>query len=61
MSWNEIRDLLVSLPNLEDLQLGGNELSELSEINLPNLKCINIEDNKFHDWSQVAKLGTLPK
>ncbi|OBZ91102.1 Tubulin-specific chaperone E [Choanephora cucurbitarum] len=60
LSWNEIRDLLVSLPNLEDLQLGGNELSELSEINLPNLKCINIEDNKFHDWSQVAKLGTLP-
>ncbi|KAI8387323.1 hypothetical protein BD560DRAFT_382107 [Blakeslea trispora] len=60
ITWNEIHELLLHLTDLEDLQLGGNELSELGEISLPNLKCLNLEDNKIDDWSQVAKLGTLP-
>ncbi|RCI07047.1 hypothetical protein CU098_013582 [Rhizopus stolonifer] len=61
ISWNDIQLLSSSLPKLEDLQLGGNELSELSEINLPYLKCLNLEDNQINDWNQVAKLGSLPK
>ncbi|KAI7900340.1 uncharacterized protein BX663DRAFT_488540 [Cokeromyces recurvatus] len=61
ISWKDVEILATSLLQLEDLQLGGNEISELSSVNFPQLKCLNLENNLIHDWKEVLKLGTLPK
>lgn len=60
--WEHIETLSYQLPQIEDLQLGGNELKELGVITgFRNLKCLNLEDNLIGEWSQVEKLGSLPK
>ncbi|KAI9472262.1 MAG: hypothetical protein EXX96DRAFT_642823 [Benjaminiella poitrasii] len=61
ISWKDIELLAPSLTHLEDLQLGGNQISELSSVHFPQLKCLNLENNLIRDWQQVIKLGTLPK
>ncbi|GAA5814954.1 hypothetical protein MFLAVUS_011488 [Mucor flavus] len=59
--WKHIETLSYQLPQLEDLQLGGNELKELGVITgFRNLKCLNLEDNLISEWGQVEKLGSLP-
>lgn len=52
------------LPNLEDLQLGSNKISSITDIEANQflkLKCINLEDNDIEQWEQVAKLGRLQR
>lgn len=61
-SWQDIELLAPQLPQLEELQLGGNEISQLSVItHLKNLKWLNLEDNLISDWNQVSKLGFFLK
>lgn len=62
-TWQDIKSLAPQLPQLEDLQLGGNEISQLGVIekDFRNLKCLNLEDNLITDWTQVATLASLPK
>lgn len=62
ISWKDVEILANQLPRLQDLQLGGNEISELGHITeFKNLVSLNLEDNLIADWNQVAKLGSLPK
>ncbi|KAG0173762.1 hypothetical protein DFQ30_007047 [Apophysomyces sp. BC1015] len=59
--WHDIEMLAPLLTYLEDLQLGGNQINQLSALTtLKQLKCINLEDNKIDSWDQVEKLGSLP-
>lgn len=61
-SWNQIGVLAPQMPHLQDLQLGGNEISELGSITqCQSLVSLNLEDNLIADWTQVATLGALPK
>lgn len=60
ISWNDIQAILNVFPQLQDLQLGGNELSVLDEIKHNQLSTLNLEDNQLSDWKQVAHLGKLP-
>ncbi|KAG0194446.1 hypothetical protein DFQ28_011247 [Apophysomyces sp. BC1034] len=60
--WHDIEMLAPLLTYLEDLQLGGNQINQLSALTtLKQLKCINLEDNKIDSWDQVEKLGSLPR
>jgi Leucine-rich repeat (LRR) protein len=62
ITWKDIELLAPSIPLLEDLQLGGNQLSQLgSNLDLQYLKWLNLEDNLINDWTEVAKLGSLKK
>ncbi|GAN02016.1 tubulin-specific chaperone E [Mucor ambiguus] len=60
--WQHIDILSKALPQLQDLQLGGNELSQLGEMKFPKLTCLNLEDNVINDWSsEINKLSdSLP-
>ncbi|CEP13789.1 hypothetical protein [Parasitella parasitica] len=62
ISWQDIDVLAASLPQLQDLQLGGNELSQLGEFKFPHLKSLNLENNLISDWrGQINKLSdSLP-
>ncbi|CAO0790916.1 unnamed protein product [Mucor circinelloides] len=62
ISWQHIDILSKALPQLQDLQLGGNELSRLGKMEFPKLKCLNLEDNVINDWSsEINKLSdSLP-
>lgn len=61
--WQHIDILSSALPQLQDLQLGGNELSQLGKMEFPKLKCLNLEDNVISDWvSEISKLSdSLPR
>lgn len=63
ISWQHIDILSKALPQLQDLQLGGNELSRLGKMEFPKLKCLNLEDNVISDWSsEINKLSdSLPR
>lgn len=63
ITWEHIIQLSPLLTQLEDLQLSGNEIDSLNGdlTHLQNLKCINLENNKLKDWSQVNNLNSLPK
>lgn len=62
ISWKDIQLLAPQLTQLEDLQLGSNEIKELGIITngFDQLKSINLENNLISDWSQVESLSTLP-
>ncbi|ORY66787.1 hypothetical protein BCR35DRAFT_181638 [Leucosporidium creatinivorum] len=67
MDWNELLLLSPSLPELQELQLGDNELASLSaetsptEPLLPSLKTLNLDTNKLTNWDEiVASLLPLP-
>ncbi|KAI8391617.1 uncharacterized protein BYT42DRAFT_201605 [Radiomyces spectabilis] len=60
VQWSEIEQLAPLLQPIEDLQLAGNDIRQLSSVSLPHLKCINFEHNKLDNWTQVVKLGNLP-
>ncbi|KAL4212034.1 hypothetical protein AB4K20DRAFT_1890136 [Rhizopus microsporus] len=59
ISWKDVEILAPGLPQLEDLQLGGNEIKSLSSIQWERLKCLNLEENLIEDWGEVAKLQSL--
>jgi Leucine-rich repeat (LRR) protein len=61
--WQDIDLLAKALPQLQDLQLGGNELSQLGQMNFPQLKSLNLEDNLIDNWSsEINKLSeSLPR
>ncbi|KAI8985852.1 hypothetical protein BDB01DRAFT_786539 [Pilobolus umbonatus] len=61
ITWEDIEALTPSLPQLKDLQLGGNGITKLSSITLDNLECLNLEMNDISDWKEVGKLRSLPK
>lgn len=61
--WQDIDLLAKALPQLQDLQLGGNELCQLGQMEFPHLKFLNLEDNLINDWSsEINKLSeSLPR
>lgn len=61
--WQDIDLLAKALPQLQDLQLGGNELCQLGQMEFPHLKSLNLEDNLINDWSnEINKLSeSLPR
>lgn len=62
ITWKDIEILAPQLPQLEDLQLGGNEITELGFVKgFDALHTLNLEDNLISDWKEVEKLGSLPK
>lgn len=60
ISWKDVQVILTVFPQLQDLQLGGNELSVLGSVEHTQLKSINLEGNLISDWKQIAYLGSLP-
>eukprot|EP01026_Neomeris_dumetosa_P040518 TRINITY_DN3345_c0_g1_i1.p1 TRINITY_DN3345_c0_g1~~TRINITY_DN3345_c0_g1_i1.p1 ORF type:complete len:593 (-),score=67.57 TRINITY_DN3345_c0_g1_i1:156-1832(-) len=58
ISRNDIRHLAHQLPNLEDLQLCNNEISDLKMLTaFTFLKSLDLSSNQISSWQQVAYLG----
>ncbi|KAI8145852.1 hypothetical protein BJV82DRAFT_602482 [Fennellomyces sp. T-0311] len=60
--WKQVERLEPLLPNLEELQLGRNQIDAIENVT-PNqfqrLKWINLEDNTIHQWKAIESLGNL--
>ena len=50
-----LSDCVNELQDLEDLALDHNQLSELPDLNLPNLKVIGLVSNKFTSYPSALK------
>ncbi|RUS25219.1 hypothetical protein BC938DRAFT_472470, partial [Jimgerdemannia flammicorona] len=70
ISWREIQHFEPALPLLENLQLAGNGIRELSGgeaegeetvHGFKNLKWLNLEENVIEAWGEVARLRELEK
>ncbi|KAG0304427.1 hypothetical protein BGZ98_005519 [Dissophora globulifera] len=73
MSWDEFELLESSMPNLQILQIGFNNFTELgkTDSSIPvasqklkgfaNLEELHLEGNSFADWNQILRLSRLPK
>ncbi|CAE6437024.1 unnamed protein product [Rhizoctonia solani] len=69
INWAEACEVLVYLPNLQDLQLGHNQLEHLrpsSRIStleaLPNLTTLNLDSNSLGDWvSNMVSCSLIPQ
>ncbi|KAI8060555.1 hypothetical protein BC940DRAFT_350534 [Gongronella butleri] len=62
ITWDQVVALQPFVPQLEDLQLSGNQLATLTPLHhLPHLQCLNLEHNNLTDWHQVNALTTLPR
>jgi hypothetical protein len=66
MPWSQIEKLKKSFPNLQELHLGKNNLRTIDAtgefvIGFDQLTTLNISDNAFENWSEITKLGKLPK
>jgi Leucine-rich repeat (LRR) protein len=62
ITWREVEILAPHLPQLEDLQLGSNKISQLGSVKgLDALKSINLENNLISDWNEIEKSGSLQK
>ncbi|KAL9672728.1 hypothetical protein QQ045_028980 [Rhodiola kirilowii] len=65
VQWTQVEVLKHSLPALEELHLMGNELREIKPSTsslvqgFDSLQLLNLEDNFFEDWVEVAKLSQL--
>ncbi|RUP19616.1 CAP Gly-rich domain-containing protein, partial [Jimgerdemannia flammicorona] len=68
ISWREIQHFEPALPLLENLQLAGNGIRELSGgeaegeetvHGFKNLKWLNLEENVIEAWGEVARLREL--
>ncbi|XP_066906303.1 tubulin-specific chaperone E [Halyomorpha halys] len=63
-SWEDILNCAVMWPNIERFQISFNKITSLSippSGILQNLKILNIEGNNISHWSEIEKLGTLPR
>jgi Leucine-rich repeat (LRR) protein len=66
MPWSQIEKLKKSFPNLQELHLGKNNLRTIDATDefvtgFDQLTTLNISDNAFENWSEITKLGKLPK
>ncbi|CAM8975213.1 unnamed protein product [Rhodiola kirilowii] len=65
VQWTQVEVLKHSLPALEELHLMGNELREIKPSTsslvqgFDSLRLLNLEDNFFEDWVEIAKLSQL--
>lgn len=63
-SWEDILNCAVMWPNIERFQISFNKITSISTPPpgiLHNLKILNIEGNNVSHWSEIEKLGTLPR
>lgn len=62
-SWNDICQILVHFPNLNQLKVCFNLITCFDNISiacLSRLKILDIESNPIYDWKNMQKLGELP-
>lgn len=61
--WNDINKCLKLSPNIEQLSLFDNKIADinLKENCLQNLNFLSLSKNPISNWSEIEKLGTLPK
>ena len=63
-SWIDILFCAQMWPNIERLDVWGNKITELKSPEPPlfnNLQYLSLCNNRVEDWTQVCKLGFLPK
>ncbi len=66
MTWQQMDKLKYSFPNLQELHLGKNNLKTIDAAEefitgFDHLTTLNMSDNAFESWSEITKLGKLPK
>lgn len=66
MTWRQIDKLKKSFPNLQELHLSKNNLRAIDATDqfvsgFDQLTTLNLSDNAFESWSEITKLGKLPK
>ena len=63
VSWKEILTVCSMFPVLEELHAGFNNLAQLADSAhvFKCLKKLDVTTNCIQDWSEVLKLGNLPK
>lgn len=62
--WNDILFCSQMWPNIARLDVWGNRITELSAPKPPIFTCLeylSLCNNAITDWSQICKLGSLPK
>ncbi|XP_024384282.1 tubulin-folding cofactor E isoform X1 [Physcomitrium patens] len=69
LTWSQVDILKHYLPNIQDLSLIGNCISNFKDGNedaggfvqgLQTLRLLNLDDNYLEDWQEVMKLSKLP-
>uniref|UniRef100_X1Z9S7 Tubulin-specific chaperone E n=1 Tax=Capitella teleta TaxID=283909 RepID=X1Z9S7_CAPTE len=62
-SWSEILRCVRMMPQLQRLHICFNKVKSICESDavFPCLKLLNLEGNAISDWSEILKLGSLPK
>jgi hypothetical protein len=58
MTWKDVTVLAKSLNQLQDLQLGYNQMNVDQPIDLAQLKCLNLEHNGITQWSSILAFNT---
>lgn len=64
LTWNEVLKLSKIFPNVEELRVPSNNITD---IHIPNgntfkcLKLLDLESNSIGQWSILNKLGNLPE
>ncbi|VDP16997.1 unnamed protein product [Soboliphyme baturini] len=58
---DEILRILSMFPNLQELRLSHNNLTNFETLKLPLLKVLDLENNQISDWNYVAVLSSLPR
>ena len=63
-TWSQVIKLEPLLPNLEDLQLGENQITSITNVRadqFQQLKWINLENNHIQQWKDIESLGNLKR
>ena len=63
-TWKQVEQLEPLLPNLEELQLGRNQLASIENVTanqFQKVKWINLEDNVIEHWKDIESLGNLKR
>ncbi|KAI9264302.1 hypothetical protein BDA99DRAFT_508948 [Phascolomyces articulosus] len=61
-TWSQVAKLEPLLPNLQDLQLGQNQIETILDVQsdqFQQLQCINLENNHIQQWQDIQSLGNL--
>ena len=63
VTWQEMIFICSMFPALDELHVGFNNFSKLSEDieSIAGLKTLDIMTNSLEDWEEILKLGKLPK
>lgn len=63
LTWNDLIKLSRVFPNLEELRVPSNNITNLdtpTDNHFKNLKILALENNEINEWSEVCKLSQIP-